>query len=98
MEEHEHHHKIILEETEGVKDPKKENQNPSLNVIAGSILAGALIIAGSILYATRDMSKILSSTQSGQSAIAAAQQQAQNPGQQAPSGPVSITDRADEPV
>ncbi len=50
MAEHEHHHKIVLEESEGLSEEKKITETPPANIIAGSILLGAIIVAASIVY------------------------------------------------
>ena len=93
MIEQEHHHKIVLEETEGLKQPIQEGQNSGMNLIAGSILLSAILISGSIVYSAN----LSSQSQPGQQA-ATAQQQDQNAPAQQPSGPVTVADRAKQPT
>lgn len=67
--------------------------------IAGAVLLGSIILAGSLFYNTKLILKKLDQAPAGGSAPAAAAPSPSQPTQpQAPSGPVDVKDRQDQPT
>jgi protein-disulfide isomerase len=99
----EHHQKITLEETDGAVAPAESRKISPVGIIAGSIIVGALIVGASIIFSLNMASRKVAdglaaeAAQANTAALAGQQQQAA-PAPQAPTGPVKISDRANEPV
>lgn len=100
MTEHEHHHKITLEESEGPTPVPEKSWTEFVNPIALSVIVAALIIGASVFLGDHMLGKALVKQiavlqlagTSGQLQQAAAAPAA------APTGPVTIADRPNEPT
>ena len=102
MTEHENHHKIIIEETDGNMTLPKDSSSSSKFIIAGSVLLGALLISASLFYNTNILANKIEALQNLQVAqaptTAGAQGSAGQPAPSAPTGPVNVAVRKSAPV
>jgi protein-disulfide isomerase len=100
MTEHEPDHVHLEIETGAPKAPKEYKNQPAW-ILAGGLVLGALIIAGSIVFGFHALVKnqlafggqaLLAANQAAPAAVGAAQPT------QAPGAPVTVADRANEPT
>ncbi len=104
MTEHENHHKITIEETDGNITLPKNSSSSSKYVVAGSILLGALLVSASLFYNTNILANKIEALQSLSFAQAPTTAGAQGsagqtaPAPSAPSGPVNVAVRSSAPV